>query len=94
MKAKTFLLGVVFFVLGMVVTFGIGANHKHHNFNKDKVEVRKSTVVEVGTPLTVKELKDLGFDNFNNNQVETRKSAVIEVGAPLTLTELNELGLN
>ena len=94
MKAKTFLLGVVFFVLGIVVSFGIGSNHWHHNFNKNKVEVRKSTVVEVGTPLSVKELKALGFVYFNNNQVETRKSAVIEVGAPLTVTELKELGFN
>jgi hypothetical protein len=88
MKAKTFLLGLVFFVIGMVVTFGIGSNHMHHNYNKNKVEVRKSTVIEVGAPLTVKELKEHGFNYFNNNQVETMKSTVIEVGAPLTVTEL------
>lgn len=60
MKAKTILLGLVFFVIGMVVTFGIESGSRHHNF-KDQVQIRKSTVIEVGAPLTVMELKHQGF---------------------------------
>jgi len=84
MKAKTFLLGIVFFALGMVVSFGIGSTHKHNNFNRNQVEVRKSTVIEVGAPLSVKEMKQEGLFK--------PAFPTIEVGAPLTVSELKHEG--
>jgi len=60
MKAKSFILGLVFFIIGMVVSFGIESNHRHHNFNH-QVQIRKSTIIEVGAPLTVKQLRHEGF---------------------------------
>ena len=60
MKAKSFLLGLTFFFIGMVVTLGVGANIRHNHFNH-QVGIRKTTVIEVGAPLTVKELKHLGL---------------------------------
>jgi hypothetical protein len=60
MKAKRILLGSAFFILGMLFTFGIGTNGRHHHFNHQD-GIRKSTVIEVGAPLTVKQLKHEGF---------------------------------
>jgi len=60
MKAKTFLLGLTFFAVSMVATFGIGLNHRHHNF-KHEEGIKKSAVIEVGAPLTVSERIYMGF---------------------------------
>lgn len=81
MKAKSILLGLVFFVIGMVVSFGIESNNRHHIFNQ-QAQVRKSMVIEVGAPLSVKQLKREGFI----------KTTVIEVGAPLTVNQLKNEG--
>jgi hypothetical protein len=60
MKTKRFLLGLAFFAMGVVFTFGIQSNIHHHNFNH-QAGARKSTIIEVGAPLTVSELKHLGL---------------------------------
>lgn len=60
MKAKSFLFGLVFFIFGMVVSFGIDSHNRHHNFN-NQVQIRKGTIIEVGAPLTVKQLRHEGF---------------------------------
>ena len=60
MKAKKILLGLTFFFFGMAVMFGIGVNNRHQHFSH-QVGVRKSTVIEVGAPLTVIQLKQQGF---------------------------------
>jgi hypothetical protein len=60
MKAKNFIKGLSLFVIGMVVMFGIQANSRHQ-FYSQNAGVRKSAVIEVGAPLTVKQLKHLGF---------------------------------
>jgi len=60
MKAKNFFNGMSLFVIGMVVMFGIEANARHQHFSH-QAGIRKSTVIEVGAPLTVKELKHLGL---------------------------------
>jgi len=60
MKAKRFLLGLTFFVAGMVVTFGIQSNNRHSHVNH-QAGIRKSTVIEVGAPLTVVQLKQMGL---------------------------------
>ena len=53
MKAKNFFKGLSLFVIGMVVMLGIEANARHQHFSHH-VGFRKSTVIEVGAPLTVK----------------------------------------
>lgn len=60
MKAKKILLGVTFFLIGMVAMFGIQANARHQHFN-NQVGFRKSAVIEVGAPLTLPQLKQMGF---------------------------------
>ena len=60
MKTKTFLLGLTFFVLGMVATFGIVSNSRHHGFH-EQAGIRKSAIIEVGAPLSVTQLKHYGF---------------------------------
>ena len=60
MKAKTFVLGLTFFVVGMVATFGIQSSFRHHHYSQ-QAGVKKVTVIEVGAPLTVTELKHLGL---------------------------------
>jgi hypothetical protein len=60
MKAKTFLLGLTFFFIGIAVTVGIQSNNRHQHFTH-QAGVRKMTVIEVGAPLTVTELKQLGL---------------------------------
>jgi hypothetical protein len=60
MKTKNFFKGLTLFVLGMVVMFGIEANARHQHFSH-QVGIRKSTVIEVGAPLTVSEMKHLGL---------------------------------
>ncbi len=60
MKTKTFLLGLTFFVLGMVASIGIVSNNRHHDFNH-QVSIRKSAIIEVGAPLSVTQLKHYGF---------------------------------
>ncbi len=60
MKAKSFLLGLTFFFVGMVVTLGVGANLKHNHYSH-QAGVRKAAIIEVGAPLTLTELKHLGL---------------------------------
>ena len=60
MKAKAFLLGLTFFVLGMFVAMGLDSQSRHHSYNH-QAGVRKSTFIEVGAPLTVTELKQMGL---------------------------------
>lgn len=60
MKTKTFFLGLTFFVLGIVATFGFVSGNRHHDFNH-QAGVRKSAVIEVGAPLSVTQLKHYGF---------------------------------
>ena len=60
MKAKNFFKGLSLFLIGMVVMLGIESNARHQHFSHE-VGIRKSTVIEVGAPLTVKELKHLGL---------------------------------
>ena len=60
MKTKAILLGLTFFFIGMVVTFGIQSNTRHHNF-KHEAGISKRTSIEVGAPLSVKQLKELHF---------------------------------
>ena len=60
MKTKAALLGLTFFFLGMVITFGIQSNVRHHNF-AHQVGVSKRTVIEVGAPLSVEQLKTMHF---------------------------------
>ncbi len=61
MKAKNFFLGLAFFLFGVVVSFGIGSNISHHHHYIHQAGIRKSAVIEVGAPLTVKELTHLGL---------------------------------
>lgn len=60
MKAKRFLLGLTFFVFGMVAAFGIVSHNQRHHFNH-QAGIRKSAIIEVGAPLTVKQLRQGGF---------------------------------
>jgi hypothetical protein len=60
MKANKFFKGLTLFVIGMVVMVGIEANARHQHF-ANQVGFRKSTVIEVGAPLTVNQLKHEGF---------------------------------
>lgn len=60
MKTKRFLLGLAFFAMGVVFTFGIQSNIHHHNLSHF-AGIRKSAVIEVGAPLSVKELAHLGL---------------------------------
>ena len=60
MKTKSLVLGITFFVVGMAFAFGIGARTAHHTFSHH-AGVRKIAVIEVGAPLTVKELKLAGL---------------------------------
>jgi len=60
MKTRKILLGLTFFFMGMAVMFGIGVNNRHQHF-AHQVGFRKSTVIEVGAPLTVNQLKSEGF---------------------------------
>ena len=60
MKAKKILLGLTFFFFGMAVMFGIDSNFRHRDLSQHAV-IRKSTVIEVGAPLTVMELHHLGL---------------------------------
>jgi hypothetical protein len=60
MKAKNFFKGLSLFVVGMIVMLGIEANARHQHFSH-QVGVRKGTVIEVGAPLSVSELKHMGF---------------------------------
>lgn len=60
MKAASFFKGLSLFVIGMVVMLGIQANSRHQYYAHN-AGVRKSAVIEVGAPLTVKQLKHLGF---------------------------------
>jgi hypothetical protein len=60
MKAKRFLLGLTFFIAGMVVTFGIQFNNRNSHFSH-QAGIRKSAVIEVGAPLTVVQLKQMGL---------------------------------
>jgi hypothetical protein len=60
MKTKRFLLGLALFVMGIVVTFGIESKIRNHNLTHH-AGVRKVMVIEVGAPLTVHQLKHLGF---------------------------------
>jgi hypothetical protein len=60
MKTKKILLGLTFFFIGMAVMFGIHANTRHQHFN-NQVGFRKSAVIEVGAPLTLPQLKHMGF---------------------------------
>ena len=60
MKATKILKGVTLFVLGMIVVFGIEANSRHHDFSHH-AGIRKSAVIEVGAPLTLKQLKKEGL---------------------------------
>jgi len=60
MKTKKFLLGLTFFFMGMAVMFGIGVNNRHQHFSHQN-GIRKSTVIEVGAPLTVNQLIHEGF---------------------------------
>ena len=61
MKAKNFFKGLSLFVIGMVVMLGIEANARHQHFSH-QAGFRKSTVIEVGAPLTVKEMNHLGLN--------------------------------
>jgi hypothetical protein len=60
MKAKSFFSGVTLFVVGMIAMFGIEANARHHDFNHH-FGISKRTVIEVGAPLTVNQLKHEGL---------------------------------
>lgn len=60
MKAKKFFSGLVLFVLGMVVSLGIVTSNRHNDFNKH-AGIRKSAVIEVGAPLTLKQLQKEGL---------------------------------
>jgi len=60
MKTKSIFEGLALLVVGMVVMFGIELNSRHHDFNRH-AGTRKSTVIEVGAPLTVTQLKHEGF---------------------------------
>jgi len=59
MKAKNFILGLSFFVIGIVATLGTEANLIHHH--NQQAGIRKHTTIEVGAPLKVDELKSLGL---------------------------------
>jgi hypothetical protein len=60
MKATKILRGLTLFVLGMVVSFGIVTSNRHNDFNKH-AGIRKSAVIEVGAPLTFKQLQKEGL---------------------------------
>lgn len=60
MKAKTFLLGLTFFFIGIAVTVGVQSNIRPQHYSH-QAGVRKVTVIEVGAPLTVTELKQMGL---------------------------------
>jgi len=60
MKAKKILLGLTFFFFGMAVMFGIDSNFRHHDLIQH-AGIRKSTLIEVGAPLTVAELHHMGL---------------------------------
>ncbi len=60
MKAKNFILGLTFFVIGVAATLGTEANLIHHH-NNQQAGIRKHTTIEVGAPLNVDELKSLGL---------------------------------
>jgi len=61
MKTKSILFGLAFFAVGMVAAFGIQSNFRHQHYNQQAASIRKVTVIEVGAPLTVKELKCMGL---------------------------------
>ncbi len=60
MKTKRFLLGLTMFAMGMLLTFGIVKNNRHDDSSRH-AGIRKSAIIEVGAPLTVKELKHLNL---------------------------------
>ncbi len=60
MKTKATLLGLTFFFLGMVISFGIQSNVRH-NYLVNRIGVSKRTVIEVGAPLTAAQLKTMNF---------------------------------
>ncbi len=60
MKAKNFILGLTFFVIGIVATLGTEANLRNHH-NNQMAGIRKHTTIEVGAPLKVAELKKMGL---------------------------------
>ena len=60
MKAKKIFTGLVLFVLGMVFTFSIATSNRHKDFN-NHAGIRKSAVIEVGAPLTLKQLQKEGL---------------------------------
>jgi len=60
MKATKILRGLTLFVLGMVLSFGIVTSNKHKDFN-NHAGIRKSAVIEVGAPLTLKQLQKEGL---------------------------------
>ena len=57
---KRILAGTTLFILGIVFTLGVVANNRHHNFNHH-TGIRKSAIIEVGAPLTVSQMKQMGF---------------------------------
>ena len=60
MKAKLLFSGVTMFVIGMIAMFGIESSAHHHDFNRH-AGISKRTMIEVGAPLTVTQLKSEGF---------------------------------
>ncbi len=58
---KRILSGTSLFILGVVLTLGVAANNRHHNFDHH-AGIRKSATIEVGAPLTVSQMQNLGLN--------------------------------
>ena len=57
---KRILSGTSLFVMGVVLTLGVAANNRHHDFDHHG-GIRKSATIEVGAPLTVAQMNHLGL---------------------------------
>lgn len=60
MKTKTLFLGLAILVSGVAFSIGVHSGNRHHNYNHEVI-AKKSAIIEVGTPLTVAQLKIQGF---------------------------------
>ena len=57
---KRILSGTSLFVMGVVFTMIVAANTRHYDFSHH-AGIRKSATIEVGAPLTVLQMKNLGL---------------------------------
>jgi hypothetical protein len=57
---KRILTGTSLFILGIVFTMTVAVSNRHHDLDSH-AGIRKSAVIEVGAPLTVSQMKNLGL---------------------------------